>query len=133
MAVFERKKKWVGAFMTVLPVCCFAAAMVSEISCNSNGGTEELQSSSNSSMAARVAEDDEGFNWYAAENPEKIASMVDMRIRNSTERRKLGYVSCRTGNPIDDYWRCDPNWHKNRKRLADCDIGFRRNAISGRD
>ncbi|KAM1258111.1 hypothetical protein ACFX2J_037586 [Malus domestica] len=88
MAVFERKKKCVGAFMTVLPVCCFAAAMVSEISCNSNGGTEELQSSSNSSMAARLAEDDEGFNWYAAENPEKIASMVDMHIRNSTERRK---------------------------------------------
>ncbi|KAM1447333.1 hypothetical protein ACFXTO_006446 [Malus domestica] len=41
-------------------------------------------------MAARVAEDDEGFNWYAAENPEKIASMVDMRIRNNTERRKRG-------------------------------------------
>ncbi|KAM1252437.1 hypothetical protein ACFX13_041281 [Malus domestica] len=96
MAVFKRKKKCVGAFMTVLPVCCFAAAMVSEISRNSNGGTEELQSSSNSSMAARLAEDDEGFNWYAAKNPEKIASMVDMHIRNSTERRKHG----------------DPKWSK---------------------
>jgi len=38
-----------------------------------------------------------------------------------------------TGNPIDDCWRCDPNWHKNRKRLADCAIGFGHNAIGGRD
>ncbi|RXH78487.1 hypothetical protein DVH24_002005 [Malus domestica] len=133
MAVFESKKKWVGAFVTVLLVCCFAAAMVFEISRNSNGGTEELQSSSNLSMAARVAEDDEGFNKHAVEDPEEIASMVDMSIRNSTERRKLGYFSCGTGNPIDDCWRCDPNWHKNRKRLADCGIGFGRNAIGGRD
>ncbi|CAN1278753.1 Probable pectate lyase 15, partial [Linum perenne] len=52
---------------------------------------------------------------------------------NSTERRKLGYFSCGTGNPIDDCWRCDPHWQKNRKRLADCGIGFGRNAIGGRD
>lgn len=54
-------------------------------------------------------------------------------IRNSTERRKLGFFSCGTGNPIDDCWRCDPSWQKNRKRLADCGIGFGRNAIGGRD
>ncbi|KAI4342611.1 hypothetical protein MLD38_027217 [Melastoma candidum] len=52
---------------------------------------------------------------------------------NSTERRKLGFFSCGTGNPIDDCWRCDPNWQKNRKRLADCGIGFGRNAVGGRD
>ncbi|CAN1312822.1 Probable pectate lyase 5, partial [Linum perenne] len=40
---------------------------------------------------------------------------------------------CQTGNPIDDCWRCDQNWHKNRKRLADCAIGFGKNAIGGRD
>lgn len=54
-------------------------------------------------------------------------------VRNHTERRKLGYFTCGTGNPIDDCWRCDRNWHKNRKRLADCGIGFGRNAIGGRD
>lgn len=54
--------------------------------------------------------------------------------RNSTERRrKLGYFSCGTGNPIDDCWRCDRNWQRNRKHLADCGIGFGRNAIGGRD
>ncbi|CAN1291453.1 Probable pectate lyase 22, partial [Linum perenne] len=41
--------------------------------------------------------------------------------------------SCGSGNPIDDCWRCDPNWEKNRQRLADCAIGFGKNAIGGRD
>ncbi|RZR77800.1 hypothetical protein BHM03_00002993 [Ensete ventricosum] len=40
---------------------------------------------------------------------------------------------CRASNPIDDCWRCDPDWHANRKKLADCGIGFGRNAIGGRD
>ncbi|RWW77365.1 hypothetical protein BHE74_00014477, partial [Ensete ventricosum] len=48
-------------------------------------------------------------------------------------RSLLGYPSCGTGNPIDDCWRCDPDWHLNRKTLADCGIGFGRNAIGGRD
>lgn len=48
-------------------------------------------------------------------------------------RRKLGYLSCGTGNPIDDCWRCDPNWEKHRQRLADCAIGFGKNAVGGRD
>ncbi|CAA2968474.1 probable pectate lyase 8 [Olea europaea subsp. europaea] len=56
-----------------------------------------------------------------------------MITKNSTERRRLGFFSCATGNPIDDCWRCDPNWLQNRKRLADCGIGFGRNAIGGRD
>ncbi|KAI5674687.1 hypothetical protein M9H77_15051 [Catharanthus roseus] len=41
--------------------------------------------------------------------------------------------SCRSGNPIDDCWRCDPDWESNRKMLADCAIGFGRNAVGGRD
>ncbi|CAN8301799.1 unnamed protein product [Cochlearia groenlandica] len=38
-----------------------------------------------------------------------------------------------TGNPIDDCWRCDANWKTNRKRLADCAVGFGRDSIGGRD
>lgn len=45
----------------------------------------------------------------------------------------MGFFSCGTGNPIDDCWRCVPDWHHNRKRLADCGIGFGRNSIGGRD
>ncbi|KAE8775468.1 putative pectate lyase 8 [Hordeum vulgare] len=59
--------------------------------------------------------------------------MLLRSIRNSTARRNLGYLSCSTGNPIDDCWRCDSDWHNNQQRLADCGIGFGRNAIDGRD
>ncbi|CAN1321297.1 Probable pectate lyase 7 [Linum perenne] len=31
---------------------------------------------------------------------------------------------CQATNPIDSCWRCDPNWAKNRQRLADCVQGF---------
>ncbi|KAI5078350.1 hypothetical protein GOP47_0006021 [Adiantum capillus-veneris] len=41
-------------------------------------------------------------------------------------------TSCATGNTIDDCWRCDPYWQANRKRLADCAIGFGRDAIGGK-
>ncbi|KAH7517503.1 hypothetical protein FEM48_Zijuj09G0071800 [Ziziphus jujuba var. spinosa] len=93
--------------------------------------TEKLQSSENSTMADRL--DDNWINEHAVDNPDEIASMVDMSIRNSSERRNLGYFSCATGNPIDDCWRCDPGWHLHRKRLANCGIGFGRNAVGGRD
>ncbi|KAJ6810070.1 putative pectate lyase 8 [Iris pallida] len=69
----------------------------------------------------------------AVDDPELVASEVHMTINNHTARRSLGYLSCGTGNPIDDCWRCDPEWHLHRKRLADCGIGFGRNAIGGRD
>jgi pectate lyase len=55
-------------------------------------------------------------------------------IIENQNRRKLGYYdACGTNNPIDDCWRCDPNWENNRKRLAECAIGFGRRAIGGRD
>ncbi|XP_021907425.1 probable pectate lyase 8 isoform X2 [Carica papaya] len=76
---------------------------------------------------------DDAWHEHAVEDPEEVASMVDMSIRNSTERRKLGFFSCVTGNPIDDCWRCDRKWHLRRKRLANCGIGFGRSAIGGRD
>lgn len=51
----------------------------------------------------------------------------------NSSRRNLGYLSCSTGNPIDDCWRCNPNWEKHRQQLADCAIGFGKNAVGGRD
>nr|ABR17791.1 unknown [Picea sitchensis] len=70
-------------------------------------------------------------NSSAVEDPEMVVEMVERSINSS--RRQLGYFSCGTGNPIDDCWRCDPDWERNRKRLADCGIGFGRNAIGGRN
>ncbi|TMW82175.1 hypothetical protein EJD97_006606, partial [Solanum chilense] len=65
------------------------------------------------------------------QNYQYVVDQVDRSINMS--RRNLGYLSCGTGNPIDDCWRCDPNWEKNRQRLANCAIGFGKNAIGGRD
>ncbi|KAJ0881135.1 putative pectate lyase [Helianthus annuus] len=39
---------------------------------------------------------------------------------------------CLTGNPIDDCWRCDPNWANKRQCLADCAIGFGKSAFGGK-
>ncbi|KAL6547454.1 hypothetical protein OROMI_023175 [Orobanche minor] len=64
-------------------------------------------------------------------DPELIAQQVNERINAS--RRNLATLSCATGNPIDDCWRCDTNWEKNRQRLANCGIGFGKQAIGGRD
>eukprot|EP01018_Ginkgo_biloba_P030552 Gb_04493 [translate_table: standard] len=76
---------------------------------------------------------DESKNSSAfVEDPEIVAQMVERSVYNSS-RRQLGYLSCGTGNPIDDCWRCDPDWESNRKRLADCAIGFGRNAIGGKN
>ncbi|KAG9138013.1 hypothetical protein Leryth_001277 [Lithospermum erythrorhizon] len=67
-------------------------------------------------------------------DPEHVVQEVQRSIANATRaRRNLGYLSCGTGNPIDDCWRCDSHWEQNRQRLADCAIGFGKNAIGGRD
>ncbi|MFQ6660870.1 hypothetical protein Gotur_029225 [Gossypium turneri] len=101
--------------------------------CNGRLSEEnKLQGLKNSSMEEGL-EDEQWINEHSVDNPEEIASMVDMSIRNSTERRKLGYFSCGTGNPVDDCWRCDRHWYLRRKNLANCGIGFGRNAIGGRD
>ncbi|KAA0049176.1 putative pectate lyase 8 [Cucumis melo var. makuwa] len=127
--------KWIRLILLVM-FMLFVGAIArvpKEIPETENGGSEKLQSSSNSTMAVRLDETKDLGNEHAVDNPEEIAAMVDMSIRNATARRELGFFSCGTGNPIDDCWRCDPNWQQNRKRLADCGIGFGRNAIGGRD
>ena len=55
--------------------------------------------------------------------------------KNST-RRNLGKKyngPCVAYNPIDRCWRCQPNWADNRKRLAECSMGFGHNTTGGKD
>lgn len=75
-------------------------------------------------------------------DPDEVAQAVVRSIRNSSSRSSslmmldISGDTCKgllTGNPVDDCWRCDPNWEKNRWKLADCGIGFGRDAIGGRD
>lgn len=124
------------ALLLVLLVAAMVTGRKDRIPLFSNAEAEKLQSSKNSSMAARSKEVEQ-LNEHSVADPEaiaaEVASIISMSINNVTQRRKLGYFSCGTGNPIDDCWRCDPSWQKNRKRLADCGIGFGRNAIGGRD
>ncbi|KAG0564281.1 hypothetical protein KC19_8G098400 [Ceratodon purpureus] len=49
---------------------------------------------------------------------------------NHTRRALAG---CGTGNPVDDCWRCDSEWESNRQGLADCAIGFGKNAVGGKN
>ncbi|XAR69152.1 Pectate lyase [Bertholletia excelsa] len=73
-------------------------------------------------------------------DPESVVQDVHWRVNVSLSRRQtlsttiLDQVvdSCLTGNPIDDCWRCDPQWHLNRQRLADCGIGFGQRALGGK-
>ncbi|CAN8257188.1 unnamed protein product [Cochlearia groenlandica] len=76
--------------------------------------------------------------------PEDVVLNVQRKLKHSLYRRRklLTYQhsnettadspSCLTGNPIDDCWRCDPNWSENRQRLADCSIGFGQGTIGGK-
>ncbi|KAK7392494.1 hypothetical protein VNO78_20934 [Psophocarpus tetragonolobus] len=72
-------------------------------------------------------------------DPEAVAREVHRKVNASMARREMLGVSekdvvasCVTGNPIDDCWKCDPNWANNRQRLADCAIGFGQNAKGGK-
>ncbi|XP_021288029.1 putative pectate lyase 21 [Herrania umbratica] len=61
--------------------------------------------------------------------PEEVSEAAG-RYYSTTQ---LDREQCRTGNPMDDCWRCDPEWDTNRRRLADCAVGFGKSAIGGRD
>ncbi|KAM7263355.1 hypothetical protein ACFE04_001038 [Oxalis oulophora] len=69
-------------------------------------------------------------------NPEQVVQDLQRRVNASIfSRRKLLQVdqsTCFTGNPIDDCWKCDPNWPNDRQRLADCAIGFGQHALGGK-
>ncbi|XP_057476294.1 probable pectate lyase 13 isoform X2 [Actinidia eriantha] len=68
-------------------------------------------------------------------NPEAVVQDVQRQLNVSISRREMlaaAESSCRTGNPIDDCWRCDTNWAANRQKLADCGVGFGRAALGGK-
>ncbi|CAN1198796.1 Probable pectate lyase P59 [Linum perenne] len=58
---------------------------------------------------------------------ESFNTVVHMDLfGTNTSRRSLKHhkSECLATNPIDRCWRCDPNWAKNRQKLADCVQGF---------
>ncbi|XP_043705429.1 probable pectate lyase 5 [Telopea speciosissima] len=72
-------------------------------------------------------------------DPEAIVQEVQWKVKEYLSRKQLMSIHekdqtivCPTGNPVDDCWRCDPNWASNRQHLADCGIGFGRDALGGK-
>ncbi|KAL0286329.1 UNVERIFIED_CONTAM: putative pectate lyase 12 [Sesamum angustifolium] len=73
-------------------------------------------------------------------DPESVAQEVKRKVNASISKRRdllatpviSAQSQCLTGNPIDDCWRCDPNWASNRQHLADCAIGFGKAAMGGK-
>uniref|UniRef100_A0A0D9XKB0 Pectate lyase n=1 Tax=Leersia perrieri TaxID=77586 RepID=A0A0D9XKB0_9ORYZ len=73
--------------------------------------------------------------------PDPAAVVADFHSKLATSRRRMqesggggaAAGGCMTGNPIDDCWRCGgTDWRQDRQRLADCGIGFGRNAMGGK-
>ncbi|TYH33763.1 hypothetical protein ES332_D13G080900v1 [Gossypium tomentosum] len=89
---------------------------------------------------ARELEATENLNKAYFPNPEEVVQHYNdhfarsMLEFNSTRRALKGKKKgpCEITNPVDSCWRCDPNWEKNRKRLADCAPGFARGTIGGK-
>ncbi|KHN11447.1 Putative pectate lyase 12 [Glycine soja] len=62
-------------------------------------------------------------------HPESVVHDLQRKVNASLWRREMlskedqqegmSSSSCLTGNPIDDCWRCDPNWAAERQELAD--------------
>ncbi|XP_027348153.1 pectate lyase-like [Abrus precatorius] len=87
---------------------------------------------------AKVAKIDNEAAYFAdpyAVSGNMTFAVSELIVGNEAPRRNLkgqnGNV-CTATNPIDRCWRCDPNWAKNRQKLADCVQGFGRNTVGGK-
>ncbi|GAB2269941.1 Probable pectate lyase P59 [Dionaea muscipula] len=73
-------------------------------------------------------------------HPLNVTNHLNIHVRkalesssNSTRRHLSKYDGpCLATNPIDRCWRCRPDWAKNRKKLADCVLGFGRKTTGGK-
>ncbi|GLU17135.1 hypothetical protein SLE2022_335290 [Rubroshorea leprosula] len=91
----------------------------------------EVEAIEHANMAynPRPEEVTEHFNEHVART---LAEWKHNSTRRELKMKGLRKGSCRATNPIDKCWRCDPNWANNRKRLADCALGFAKGTIGGK-
>ncbi|KAK4790865.1 hypothetical protein SAY86_031278 [Trapa natans] len=101
-------------------------------------------------LRAHIAELDEYWQKRADEaakaieeayhpNPEEVTDHLNIHVHNAlgdsnSTRRELRKRDgpCQATNPIDRCWRCDVDWETNRKKLADCALGFGRRTRGGK-
>ncbi|KAK6156330.1 hypothetical protein DH2020_010578 [Rehmannia glutinosa] len=92
-----------------------------------------VQTSDNASSSSSTPMPPTGCTWHDVEQRgRRVNSSVSKRRQILTTPTSNTQSQCLTGNPIDDCWRCDPNWAANRQRLADCAIGFGKAAMGGK-
>lgn len=72
---------------------------------------------------------DDGFDMV--ENDDDNSSTASSDDQNMGAALASG--GCSTGNPVDDCWKCNPNWANERQKLATCAVGFGRGATGGRN
>ncbi|XP_038894610.1 pectate lyase-like isoform X2 [Benincasa hispida] len=102
-------------------------------------------------LKANIADFDEVWQKRAEEakkasfeayqpHPEEVTSNFNKQVHksldgaNNTRRHLRKYNGpCLATNPIDRCWRCDKHWAKNRKKLADCALGFGRGTTGGKN
>ncbi|CAM6013057.1 unnamed protein product [Sphagnum balticum] len=93
------------------------------------------------SFAAEETSSAAGDVFLAADEA-PVLSIDEIQLVNATGESfdadptvslRAAWGGCGTGNPVDDCWRCDPNWASHRQSLANCAIGFGRNAIGGKN
>lgn len=70
-------------------------------------------------------------------NPNEVTDTLNKEVfstlTNGTRRiLRSNKGACVATNPIDRCWRCQSNWHRNRKKLADCAKGFGRHTTGGK-
>ncbi|KAL1539411.1 pectate lyase [Salvia divinorum] len=101
-------------------------------------------------VQAKISDFDEYLQKRAAEsyeeslnsfdpNPEGVTDDFNTLVgetlivtHNGTRRNLINEEGCKATNPIDRCWRCDPNWNRNRKRLATCGAGFGHRTTGGK-
>ncbi|KAL3614976.1 hypothetical protein CASFOL_040637 [Castilleja foliolosa] len=62
-----------------------------------------------------------------------LAFTLSTSLANSSKTPKSNQTNETIMNPIDSCWRPNPNWASNRRALADCAVGFGKNAIGGKN
>ncbi|KAH7662966.1 Pectate lyase protein [Dioscorea alata] len=73
----------------------------------------------------------------AVPDPDAVADHLHRQVELAQRRALIeskDQRQCLTGNPIDDCWRCaGTDWRADRQRLAECGLGFGRDALGGKN
>ena len=75
---------------------------------------------------------------FAKETGQALKEIKEAKLAVNGTRRELKGGGkkydgpCSVTNPIDRCWRCQPDWADNRKRLADCAMGFAKGTTGGK-